>query len=178
MPLGPITGGEGGGSGTPGLPVWTYTAGAMGAGLMKTNSATANAVNQIDLSTTTKNGGSGGDSFGTYLVTLSANAGSYSAIVITDSAGKSFFYGIGTVSQLTGYMRLTVFQYGADASTLSGDYQVNFVPAGAPTQELVNQLSGTSAVTDGTYTVGIGGTQNGTITVAKGVIISIQEAQP
>lgn len=33
-------------------------------------------------------------------------------------------------------------------------------------------------VADGTYTVGIGGTQNGTITFANGVAIAVQEAQP
>lgn len=39
-------------------------------------------------------------------------------------------------------------------------------------------INGTDVVTDGTYTVGIGGTQNGTITVNNGLITAVQEAQP
>lgn len=38
------------------------------------------------------------------------------------------------------------------------------------------KCGGVSAVADGTYTVGIGGTQNGTITVKGGIITAVQEA--
>ena len=37
--------------------------------------------------------------------------------------------------------------------------------------------NGTSAVADGTYTVGIGTNQNGTITITDGIITAIQQAQ-
>jgi hypothetical protein len=38
------------------------------------------------------------------------------------------------------------------------------------------KAGGTAAVADGTYTVGIGGTQNGTITVKGGIITAVQQA--
>ena len=37
-------------------------------------------------------------------------------------------------------------------------------------------VDGTAPVSDGTYTVGIGGTTNGTITIKDGIITAVQEA--
>ncbi len=45
-----------------------------------------------------------------------------------------------------------------------------------PVHAVHKTADGTSAVADGTYTVGIGGTTNGTITIKDGLIVSVTEA--
>lgn len=171
MPLGPISGGASASS-TPGLPVWTYTAGTMAAGLMKTNSATASAVTQIDLSVTAKNGS--GVDLSTFLSTIPGSE--LSQMVITDSSGKSFVYRVDSSGNFGAYVRFTVTAISSDGTTLAGDFQVSFA-SGSLSIPNIMASSAFIPVGDGTYTVGLGGSQNGTITTVSGVITAIQEAQ-
>lgn len=84
-------------------------------------------------------------------------------------------------------------KYGFDASAgtqpvITGDLTVSgsagatsFTGDGSgltalPATQLTGALPG--AVADGTYTMGIGGSQNGTITITNGIITAVQEAMP
>lgn len=74
---------------------------------------------------------------------------------------------LGVTSLITGYSTWEAGQ----------DYVFSFIPGMPQSFSEILALSSITPVADGTYTVGIGGTQNGTITVSNGIITSIQEAQ-
>jgi hypothetical protein len=66
-----------------------------------------------------------------------------------------------------------ILDYSTDGTADFGD---NDVATTGAVKGVHKAADGTSAVADGTYTVGIGGTQNGTITITDGIITAVQEA--
>lgn len=158
-------------SSTPGLPVWTYTAGAMGAGLMKTDTDNWSTATVIDLSDISKNG----IDISALLLLLPPQS---CVLLFTDSTGKTFAVWGATVSNQSGFVRFGITALSVGSVAITGDYQVSFAPVVPATFDDFLSQYVLSPVVDGTYTVGLGGSQNGTITVTSGIITAIQEAQP
>ncbi len=108
-----------GGGGSPGLPVWTYTAGAMGAGKVTTDNVTISLTGSIVLSKNAKNGG-----LVNYLTLLgSLPIGGF--LVLTNSAGKSYAFQILSRSSGADSITISVTVIAAVADAWSGDYQLS-----------------------------------------------------
>lgn len=149
-----------GGSSSPGLPVWAYkSGGADSAGEMTTNGGSAGATTAITFYII--------DSKNTaFAVGFSGTKGA--ALVMTDTTGQTNVFSVTglTYNGGAGTYELQVTNSSGGSWIEDEPYQVTFWPNVG------------SAVADGTYTVGLGGSQNGTITVSNGIITGIQEAQP
>lgn len=70
-----------------------------------------------------------------------------------------------------------------NAGAFGGITGVTNAAAGIPTAltvgaGVITAITKTTPVADGTYTVGLGGSQDGTITITNGVITAVQEAMP
>ena len=129
--MGNITGGGGGGGSAPGLPVWTYTAGAMAAGMMKTDGYIASATT-ISLSYTAKFGAA---NIANYFSPMNPILIGQYCMVLTDSTGRNTFLNVIGLSDQASYADFTVSGGGArDTNEWAGDYQITFTPlAGAIT---------------------------------------------
>lgn len=163
-----------GGSSTPGLPVWTYTSGAMASGKLKTDNSSPSSTTSIDFSVTPKNGG----------VSLQGLFNSMSpagvTMILTDANGKSYAFEVTSITNNTTYMTFAVSGTATDAVTWSGDYQVSFLTnnavvysvngvGGAVTVDVasVQTASSITPCADGTVTPVV------SITTVKGIITAI-----
>lgn len=114
-----LTGISGGGGSTPGLPVWTYTAGAQASAKLTTDNSNPVDTTAIALNDTPKNGGS--------VTAVLDKLGSGTVIVLTASTGKSqFFRHTAAPVNAGGVTSYTVAWIGGDTTAWSGDYQVSF----------------------------------------------------
>lgn len=113
--------------------------------------------------------------------TITLNGGFALALTLTGATGLTLptTGTLATTAQLPDQALNQASSPTFSALTVSG--AIDNTGGGITTANLIFTTVGGGAdtpVADGTYTVGIGGTQNGTITTINGVITVIQEAQP
>lgn len=156
-----------------GLPVFTHVNGGSAtpaSGTFTTNADTFNGTTTIHMSSNYKDGD---DNFGRNFAYLGYGVMVFSGVgsdiigwIVTAIAGVT-----DDVITLTGHFG---YSYAGD---WSGDYAISMMPGVVNLSiDQVLNTSGINPVADGTYTVGIGGSTNGTITIASGVITAVQEA--
>lgn len=157
-----------GGSSSPSVPAWTYVAGgaAPSGGKFTANSETIASATTINISKVSYSGDAEIPSF--------VNVGFF---ILVDSAAKPSYFSISSVSDGGSYFILTVTVLSAQSGTWDGIYDLSF-GVGIPHLDQVLSSSSITPVTPGTYTVGLGVSTNGTITIADGVITAVQEATP
>jgi hypothetical protein len=156
------------------LPVWTYE----GAGVSPTSggfspdNVNINATSSLRLSyfATTGTG-----NWSTFLLNLPPGA----SLMFTGEDEVTSVFSIGTAptDPAGTYIQFQVNPGVIPASAWSGQYKVSFGYATAPSMAMVQAASSITPVADGSYTVGIGNSQNGIIQVTQGIIVSVQEAQ-
>lgn len=112
--------GSGSGTATPGLPVWTYTAGAMAAGKLKTDNAAPASTASIQLSVTPKTGATMAAFFATFNTNPRA-----AFLVLTGSDGAPNTFAVSAVTNNTTYYTFTL-TWLSGTTAWSGDYQVAF----------------------------------------------------
>jgi len=154
--------------------VWTWANGNLTdpvAGTFTTDSNYYDGTSQIYLSEIPKGGGPN------VAVALTQLTGTCQVFFVNNTTGKIYSYTAPTIVGTVDYLNLSSLNArGVEHVMWSGDYSLVVVPA--PSLLDVLTKDSITPVSDGTYTVGIGGSQNGTITTRNGVITAVQEAQP
>lgn len=181
MSFKPVIGGSGfydrpsggGGASVPGLPVWTYDGGATPtASQFSTDQATPAATGLLRVSDSAKNGNANWE---TFLQLLPVGA----ALIFTNTAsGASSAFLVTTISDQAGFVDFGVQSLASPSGNWLGDYQVEFAYVQVPTLAAILTRSSITPIADNVYQVGIGGSQNGTITISGGIITAVQEALP
>lgn len=154
-------------------PAWQFTGGALGAGLFTTDNAAIGSTGVININYTAQNGDADWHTFWT--------GGSADLLdqrlIITDSLGRSSAFQIAAVADNGTFVEITAGAIAPQSGNWSGIYQVTLSPKNVSIGTIF-QVNGLVPVGNGTYTVGLGGSQNGTITVQDGIITAVQEASP
>lgn len=116
-------------SSTPGLPVWTYTAGAMAEGKLTSDNASIAATTSIEVSSQPKSAGTAA----LLLYFTSCSSGATALQITSLSTGKTSSFAINDVPSDAGdkYI-LPVSVVGGEGGAWSGDYSVLVVPRFPP----------------------------------------------